>query len=62
MTKTNKALKKRVKITSKGAKIRGSGFGHFNAKMSRKKQLNKKRGRSLVFSSKERKQFLANIN
>lgn len=46
--KTNKSLLKRVKISKNGKiSVRKAGKNHFNAKMSRSKQLNAKRMVSL---------------
>lgn len=61
--KTNKAYKKRVKVTKKGKVMhRKPGQNHFNAKESRSEQLNKKRPQStLKLSNKQKSRFLSNI-
>jgi ribosomal protein L35 len=52
-TKTNKSFTKRLKITKNGKILAGKGGGnHFNAKESRSKQLNRKRGQQITFSNK----------
>ena len=62
MTKTNKALLKRVKITRKGkVLIRKGGLIHFRAKKKRKKELASKRWRELKISRKQLKQLLPYI-
>ena len=60
MSKTNKSLLKRVKITKNGKILaRRAGIGHFNAKSSRKKQLQGKRAIPLVgYKRKELKRLL----
>ncbi len=60
--KTNKSLLKRVKITKNGKIIaRKPGLNHFNAKASRKKQLNAKRGQEFVMTGKEKSRFLPGL-
>ncbi|HVS79515.1 MAG TPA: 50S ribosomal protein L35 [Candidatus Paceibacterota bacterium] len=57
--KTNKSYTKRLKVTKKGKIIaRKPGHDHFNAKESRRKQLNKRRGATLTISNKSRARFL----
>jgi len=57
--KTNKSFTKRLKVTKNGKIIgRKSGQDHFNAKEKRSKQLNKKRGMELHFSSRAKARFL----
>ncbi len=57
--KTNKSFTKRLKVTKNGKIIgRKSGQDHFNAKEKRSKQLNKKRGMQLYFSSRAKARFL----
>ena len=57
--KTNKSFAKRLKVTKNGKIIgRKAGQGHFNAKESRSKQLNKKRGLKVFFSNKAKARFL----
>ena len=59
MLKTNKSLKKRIKITKKGkALARKPGHCHFNAKQKRIKQLKKKKMKSFDAKGKELKKFL----
>lgn len=57
--KTNKSFTKRLKV-SKNGKITGrkAGQGHFNAKESGKKKLNKKRSLAVHFSNKAKARFL----
>jgi ribosomal protein L35 len=51
--KTNKSFTKRLKLTRTGKiKAAKSGGNHFNAKESRSKQLNRKRGKDITFSNK----------
>ncbi len=60
--KTNKATRKRVKVTKKGVRrVRGTGFGHLNSKTPRKKQLRRNRGRELIMTKKSESRFLAHI-
>ena len=62
MTKTNKALSKRLKITAKGKiLIRKGGTIHFRAKKKRAKKLNKKRWVELKLPKKQLKQYLPYI-
>jgi len=52
--KTNKSLEKRVRVTKNGKILAlKAGQRHFNAKMSRSKQLTQKRGRAIKISSKD---------
>jgi ribosomal protein L35 len=57
--KPNKSYLKRLKV-SKNGKIRGraTGQNHFNAKESRRSQLDKKRGVPFVMNNKARARFL----
>lgn len=57
--KTNKSFTKRLKV-SKNGKITGrnAGQNHFNAKESGRKNLAKKRTRSIEFSNKITRRFL----
>lgn len=56
--KTNKSLLKRIKITKTGKLlVRSSGQNHFNAKESRKTQLNHKKGRVITMSKKNIGQY-----
>lgn len=60
--KTNKSYAKRVKVTKSGkVLVRKAGINHFNAKVSRKTQLNNKRSRSFVMSAKAKSRFLSGI-
>lgn len=59
--KTNKSFTKRLKVTKNGKIIaRAKGQNHFNAKESRRSQLNKKRSVLLTMSNKNRGRFLVN--
>lgn len=58
-SKTNKSYTKRLKLTKTGKIIgRTPGFNHFNAKQSRVKQLNGKKGQEFPMSPKEIAQFI----
>ena len=62
--KTNKSYLKRLKITKNGKDVaRSSGQNHFNAKESRRTQLNKKRSVTLVnlISNKAKSDFLPHV-
>ncbi|MDD9868190.1 MAG: hypothetical protein OXU73_02580 [Candidatus Campbellbacteria bacterium] len=59
--KTNKSVKKRIALKGSGVRVRKSGHGHFNAKMSRRKQLARNRGRPLSVSKKEMQRFFVNL-
>ncbi len=51
--KTNKSFTKRLKITKNGKVIRRkSGINHFQAKKSRKSQLNKKQTENFIIKPK----------
>jgi ribosomal protein L35 len=58
--KTNKSYAKRLKV-SKNGKItaRKAGQNHFNAKESRRSQLNKKRGTPFHMKNKDKSRYLA---
>ncbi|MBU4223922.1 50S ribosomal protein L35 [Patescibacteria group bacterium] len=57
--KTNKSYSKRLKITKNGKVIqRKPGQNHFNAKQSRKKQLDKKRPSDFNISKKDLSRYL----
>lgn len=57
--KTNKSYSKRLKLTKKGKLVaRKPGQNHFNAKASRKSQLNQKRSAIFVMKSKDISKFL----
>jgi ribosomal protein L35 len=57
--KTNKSFMKRLKV-SKNGKITGRkpGQNHFNAKESRRSQLNKKRSVPFIITNKSRARFI----
>ena len=60
--KTNKSYAKRVKVTKTGkVLVRKAGINHFNAKMSRKTQLNNKGRRELVLTAKAKTRFLTGV-
>ena len=60
--KTNKSLKKRIKVTKTGKLlVRKPGKLHFNAKHSRTEQLAGKRMVELKLTNKQRGRFLPNI-
>ncbi len=60
--KTNKSYAKRLKLTKKGKLLgRTPGFNHFNAKQSRRKQLNGKRMQEFAMGAKERSRMIANM-
>ncbi len=51
--KTNKSFSKRLKLTKNGKVLaRKAGFGHFNAKQSRTKQLAGRKGQEFVIKNK----------
>lgn len=57
--KTNKSFSKRFKVTKKGKVIqRKPGMGHFNAKATRKYQLNKKRTAEFDLNAKKVGQYM----
>ncbi|OHA17209.1 MAG: hypothetical protein A3G52_04805 [Candidatus Taylorbacteria bacterium RIFCSPLOWO2_12_FULL_43_20] len=59
--KTNKSYIKRLKVTKNGKIVaRKPGQNHFNAKESRRSQLNKKRSSSFVMTNKAKSRFLIN--
>ena len=59
--KTNKSLTKRLKITKNGKILsRAPGFNHFNARQSRKKQLNGKKMNQLSLTNKLTRTYLPN--
>ncbi|MFZ3020232.1 MAG: 50S ribosomal protein L35 [Minisyncoccia bacterium] len=60
--KTKKAYKKRLKLTRNGKLVsRKTGQNHFNAKESRRSQLNKKRSSSFHLTNKAASKFLVNM-
>lgn len=60
--KTNKSYAKRIKLTKSGkVLLRRPGIDHFNAKESRKSQLNKKRRLSFVMGKKAKQRFLVGL-
>lgn len=57
--KTNKSFMKRLKVTKNGKiKSRKPGQNHFNAKASRKSQLDKKRSADFPMSNKDKSRFI----
>jgi ribosomal protein L35 len=59
--KTNKSYLKRLKITRNGKILaRKPGKNHFNAKASRRSQLNKNRSGEFVISNKNKSRYLIN--
>ncbi len=59
MLKTNKSLKKRLKVTKKGKVLsRKPGHCHFNAKQKRSKQLGQKGLKDFGVKTSELKKFL----
>jgi ribosomal protein L35 len=57
--KTNKSISKRIKVTKTGKLIaRKPGFNHFNAKQSRSKQLEGKRGVPFEMDNKLKSRLL----
>ena len=59
--KTNKSLKKRLKITKNGILARKPGFNHFNSRQTRTKKLNGKRMREFKMTNKAKSRFLVGI-
>ncbi|MDD5318516.1 MAG: 50S ribosomal protein L35 [Candidatus Pacebacteria bacterium] len=59
--KTNKSYTKRLKMTKNGKiTARKPGQDHFNAKESRRSQLNKKRSTPFVMTMKSKSRFMPN--
>lgn len=59
--KTNKSFLKRLKVTKNGKIVmRKAGQNHFNAKVSRRKSLNKRRKFDFQIGNKEKSLFLVN--
>ena len=57
--KTNKAFTKRLKITRKGKIVaRKPGQNHFNAKESRRGQLNRRRSQTLSLSKQVMQRYI----
>ncbi|KKT01175.1 MAG: 50S ribosomal protein L35 [Candidatus Nomurabacteria bacterium GW2011_GWA2_43_15] len=57
--KTNKSYSKRLKLTKNGKILsRKAGFNHFNAKQSRTKQLNGRKGVSFVIKNKPKSHLM----
>lgn len=57
--KTNKSYSKRLKLTRSGKLIsRKPGQNHFNAKASRKSQLDHKRSTVFIMNNKDRAKYL----
>ena len=62
MTKTNKSVRSRVKITKRGkAIVRGTGIGHLATGKSRRKQLNNKRTHGFSTSKKSEQRYLKTL-
>lgn len=61
--KTNKSYTKRLRVTRKGKILaRKPGLNHFNAKMSRVKQLHGKNEAEFHMTNKAKSRFLPNAN
>lgn len=61
--KTNKAYQKRLKVTKNGKILaRKGGINHFNAKKSRKSQLQKKRLAPFHISNKTASRFIGTMS
>lgn len=59
--KTNKSFTKRLRVTKNGKVLaRKPGGNHFNAKESRRKQLNRKGGQELAMTTRDKRRFLPN--
>lgn len=57
--KTNKSIAKRLKVTAGGKLVaRKAGFNHFNAKQSRTKQLNGRKGVEFEMTNKLKSRLL----
>lgn len=57
--KTNKSFTKRIRVTKNGKMLtRTPGGNHFNAKESRVKQLDRKRGQKIILTNKQRGTFM----
>ena len=57
--KTNKAFKKRIKISRNGKlTARKPGQNHFNAKEGRSSQMNRRRTQNLVFSKQVSQRYI----
>ncbi len=57
--KTNKSFAKRLKVTKTGKVIaRKPGFNHFNAKQSRRTQLNGKKGVEFTIKNKPKSHLM----
>ena len=60
--KTKKSLLTRLKITKNGKVLgRAKGIGHFNARLSRVKQLAKRKDVPFAMSNKEKRRFLPGL-
>jgi ribosomal protein L35 len=58
--KSNKSYLKRIKVTKSGKLVsRRPGHDHFNAKESRRSQMNKNRTQTLTITNKSKSLFLA---
>lgn len=60
--KTNKSFSHRLKVTKKGKVLgRKAGLNHFNAKASRKSQLNKKHKIPFMLNTKQVGQYMGQM-
>ena len=60
--KTNKAVRKRVKVTKKGKVLtRKKGQGHYNAKQVSKKRTTKRKPTTLHITNKAKARFLSGV-
>ncbi len=60
--KTNKAYRKRIKVSKNGKVLaRGKGQDHFNAKESRVDQYSKARYRLIKWSNRIKRRFLSGV-
>jgi len=60
--KTNKSLKKRLKVKKTGVLARKPGFNHFNSRQTRVKKLNGKKMREFKMTNKAKSRFLVGIS
>lgn len=59
--KTNKSFTKRLRVTKNGKIVmRKAGQNHFNAKESRRGQMNRRRSFAFTITNKSRSRFLSN--
>lgn len=60
--KTNKSIRKRLKVTRRGKIVaRRPGQNHFNAKEGRSSQMHKRRSTTIPLTRRERRRFLSGI-